>query len=459
MKKEDIMRQAIGEVPDALIEAADRFPPESAGRVWIRWGSVAAVFVLIAALSVLSFSGVFRESGQPDLPETPGEAQATEGCGKSNPATEPETPSSVDSVQGEKEETPSGDVGDSESGTPEPVSSDPEPTQQPQDDPGGPGLQGGPGGVYTKLDVGYEDAKEAFGHPIVAADGDGFLGYQIGFVSQNGDIRSGEARCMDVVYLFQNGIIVVRDQSRMPGSSYGPGSGQYEYRGKVFINEAVTSDDTQVQIGYYPDGEAGIAYRAVFDSTADPYDVMDAILSLEMPAEAPAEPVLSDPEPAQEPQGDPGTPGKPGSQGGPGGVYTKLDVGYEDAKEAFGHPIVAAAGDGFLGYQIAIVSQNGDIRSEGARCMNVIYLFENGFIAVRDQSRMPGSSYGSGSGQYEYRGKIFINEAVTSDDMQVQIGYYPDGEEGIAYQAVFDSSADPYEVMDAILSLEMEEPA
>ena len=138
----------------------------------------------------------------------------------------------------------------------------------------------------------------------------------------------------------------------------------------------------------------------------------------------------------------------------PYAVHTDLDVSYEEAKERFGHAVSECTRSDFLGYTIGIVSQRGDIYSDRAFCYDVAYKFINGTIAVIDQDKMSGSRATYGPLQYDYRDRIFQDETFINDE-QITIGYYPDGDSGLAYVAVFDRSADIYEIMDLIISLEI----
>ena len=138
----------------------------------------------------------------------------------------------------------------------------------------------------------------------------------------------------------------------------------------------------------------------------------------------------------------------------PYAVHTDLDVSYEEAKERFGHAVSECTRSDFLGYTIGIVSQRGDIYSDRAFCLDVAYKFINGTIAVIDQDKMSGSRATYGPLQYDYRDRIFQDETFINDE-KIMIGYYPDGDSGLAYVAVFDRSADIYEIMDLIISLEI----
>ena len=138
--------------------------------------------------------------------------------------------------------------------------------------------------VLTSVPVGYEEAKEAFGHPIKAcADGD-FTGYTVGVVSKNGDIGAPEARCLQAVYHFTDGILCLTDQDRMPGT-HSPEGEAFHYAGRVFYidppNDA-DPNDNDLRVEYFPTGERGLCYQAVFSPDADPYRLMGLIISLEV---------------------------------------------------------------------------------------------------------------------------------------------------------------------------------
>ena len=160
-----------------------------------------------------------------------------------------------------------------------------EPSAEPSEDNGDPG--GKPGAVYTKLDVSYSEARAKFAHPIVPFSGDGFTGYQVGVVSRNGDVSADGAFCLDVSYTFADGIINLQDQDRLNASSASAQGTEYEYRGRTFYVQ--TPDDygsygtDYIQIGYFPSWDSGIAYQAVFDADADVYEIMDRMISVEIP--------------------------------------------------------------------------------------------------------------------------------------------------------------------------------
>ena len=171
----------------------------------------------------------------------------------------------------------------------------------------------------------------------------------------------------------------------------------------------------------------------------------------ERPTERPTE------SPTETPKEPPANSDGPG--GTPGAVHTTLNVGYEEAKERFSHPIVPCSADGFTGYQVGVVSRNGDTDDDGAFCLSVSYTFDDGYIGLSDQDRLTGSSASTLGETYEYRGRTFYVQ--TPDDYgsygtdYVQVGYYPTWDSGIAYQAVFDTDADIYEIMDLLISVEI----
>lgn len=135
--------------------------------------------------------------------------------------------------------------------------------------------------VHTELDVSYGEAKERFGHAVSECTRSDFLGYKIGIVSRNGNINSGKTICLDVTYKFTNGIISIIDQDRIDGSRATYGTKQYDYLDRTFNDETFLNDE-QITIGYYPDNDNSLAYVAVFDRSADIFEIMDMIISLEI---------------------------------------------------------------------------------------------------------------------------------------------------------------------------------
>lgn len=75
--------------------------------------------------------------------------------------------------------------------------------------------EGNPHAVYRRIPATYEEAKKMFGHPIVECSSKGFLGYEIGTITPNGNIQGSNIRYLSVIYLFQNGKIELMDQSRL----------------------------------------------------------------------------------------------------------------------------------------------------------------------------------------------------------------------------------------------------
>lgn len=136
-------------------------------------------------------------------------------------------------------------------------------------------------GVLTDISVSYDEAKERFSQDLVECTDSRFIGYKAGMVSQNGNISSDKAFCLQITYEFTNGIISIIDQDRMNGSRAAYGPKQYDHLDRTFIDETFPNDE-KTTIGYYPDGEYGSAYVAVFDRSADINEIMDMIISIEI---------------------------------------------------------------------------------------------------------------------------------------------------------------------------------
>lgn len=69
--KEDIMRAAIGNIDEKLIEGAEKEPGTGGAKVsWLKWGSVAAAAVLIAVTGVTVLPGMLKGNGPTDTPVT-----------------------------------------------------------------------------------------------------------------------------------------------------------------------------------------------------------------------------------------------------------------------------------------------------------------------------------------------------------------------------------------------------
>ena len=156
--------------------------------------------------------------------------------------------------------------------------------------------------------------------------------------------------------------------------------------------------------------------------------------------------------PAARPYEPPISPVVPADPGGPGGVYSQISVSYEEARERFGHPIVQCTRGDFTGFKAAMVSQNGDITSERAFCLEVIYQFTDGYLAVRDNERF-GSASPLSEETVEYNGRTFYIGQPEYSYGQYYIGYFPSLEGGIVYQGFFARDCDIYEKMDIIISL------
>ena len=168
----------------------------------------------------------------------------------------------------------------------------------------------------------------------------------------------------------------------------------------------------------------------------------------EGPSGPPAETTAPFAEPTRPPEGG----GEPGS---PGAVFTNVSVGYGEAKEKFGHPIVPCQRADFTGYKVGIVSRDGDISGSGAFCLSVTYTFADGIVGLDDQDRWSSSSFSTYGEEYTYRGRTFYVQAPDAYRDYLHIGYWPTLDSGIGYQAHFGPDADVYEIMDLIISLEL----
>ena len=70
--KEDMMRQAIGDIDDRLIAGAEKQPTtRCSGISWVKWGSIAAAFVLIVAVGVMVLPGMLKTDSPVVAPDTP----------------------------------------------------------------------------------------------------------------------------------------------------------------------------------------------------------------------------------------------------------------------------------------------------------------------------------------------------------------------------------------------------
>lgn len=70
--KEDIMRQAIGDIDDKLIEGSEKQQSVKRTRLsWAKWGSIAAAFVLVIAMGIMILPGMLKGNDPVVTPNTP----------------------------------------------------------------------------------------------------------------------------------------------------------------------------------------------------------------------------------------------------------------------------------------------------------------------------------------------------------------------------------------------------
>ena len=143
----------------------------------------------------------------------------------------------------------------------------------------------------------------------------------------------------------------------------------------------------------------------------------------------------------------------PAGPGTPGAVFKSMTVSYDEARETFAHPVLPCEHGDFLQYKVGIVSPDGNIYSDRAFCLSLEYVFTNGSVYLEDQDRLSGSSASDFGEKYIYAGRTFY---VWEEWGSRKIGYYPDWDTGIAYMAVFDLGTDLYEMMDLMISVEIE---
>lgn len=117
----------------------------------------------------------------------------------------------------------------------------PVPTEAPQLPIGAPATlfpEGTAHAVYSTVPATYAQAGAWFAHPIAECSAEGFLGYQVGAVTPDGDIHGGKAVYLSVIYSFQNGQVELTDSSRLgAGASIAYDvypSEKVEYRGCTF---------------------------------------------------------------------------------------------------------------------------------------------------------------------------------------------------------------------------------
>ena len=80
MKKEDTMRRAIGGIDDNLIESSEKAVGKKPVRMsWVKWGSIAAAFVLVVAFSVFALPGMLRGNDPVVTPDNPATNAGKEG--------------------------------------------------------------------------------------------------------------------------------------------------------------------------------------------------------------------------------------------------------------------------------------------------------------------------------------------------------------------------------------------
>lgn len=137
----------------------------------------------------------------------------------------------------------------------------------------------------------------------------------------------------------------------------------------------------------------------------------------------------------------------------PGGVFTRISVDYETARERFGHPILPCEEAGFTGFRAGIVSRDGNTEGDGAFCLSVTYVFTNGEVTLTDQDRLSGSLSPEGNETLTYRGRTFYIRRPDVSDGRLRVERFPTPDSGLAYQAFFEPDTDVYAVMDLILSL------
>lgn len=100
--------------------------------------------------------------------------------------------------------------------------------------------------------------------------------------SQNEKTDSKEAFCLDLTYEFENGLVYIANQDRSSGKIADNGVKQYEYKGRIFVEEQDSGTDGKIYIGYYPTDMGGLGYRAIFDKDTDINEIMDTIIALEL---------------------------------------------------------------------------------------------------------------------------------------------------------------------------------
>ena len=290
--KSDDLRKAIGEIDDDLIEASEKTGKAEHIKIsWARWGAAAAALVCIITAAAI-VPGMLKESVSVTVPDIK-QLDNIDVTARDNAGGEDEK-SVTDKRQtgGETENGPGSDIETDDIQETEPAATgkgNPDVTEAvPGEEQSGrektPGGEPGdnPGAVYSRLPVGYEEARERFGHPIVRCEDAGFTGYSVGIVSRSGNTGAEGSVCVDAEYGFSGGTITVRDENRFAGefSVYNPV--EYEYLGRTFMEDGDSAYGENRMLVYYPYGKEGdMIYIAMFDRSYDIYGIMDLLISLE----------------------------------------------------------------------------------------------------------------------------------------------------------------------------------
>lgn len=85
-----------------------------------------------------------------------------------------------------------------------------------------------------------------------------------------------------------------------------------------------------------------------------------------------------------------GTQTDPSGGGAPQAVYSTVRVSHEEAERLFGLPVAECSEADFLGYELGVVSSDGDIHADGVIYLSVIYLFTDGEITLTGMDRVVG---------------------------------------------------------------------
>lgn len=151
------------------------------------------------------------------------------------------------------------------------------------------------------------------------------------------------------------------------------------------------------------------ALDAVISATA-PQTAVPTVLPTEMPTENEAG-KTSFPlgTPTLPPIMSTSRPGTPDASDAPGAVLTRVPVTFGEASARFGYPIVPCTDEDFEGYELGLVTQNGDAQGENAKVFQLRYLFREGVVGIQDWNVMgPGVSAGYETfPSEEYGGRTF----------------------------------------------------